>query len=170
MIYLPILINDRRWYVAPLVIESPSGAEVPTAEFVVALSQQNSATLFELNKEKSQIIRENDENIELEEVEFEKEKLEDGKKALFVYSNESLIDHKLTNTNNEYSFKLDCMYDSPEDHTNSIILKINIENITYTSKLVFHISKYKNMFEAAIDFGSEASQMLIKSNDDIRNA
>jgi hypothetical protein len=166
MIYLPILINDRRWYVAPLVIESPSGAEVPTAEFVVALSQQNSATLFELNKEKSQIIRENDENIELEEVEFEKEKLEDGKKALFVYSNESLIDHKLTNTNNEYSFKLDCMYDSPEDHTNSIILKVNIENITYTSKLVFHISKYKNMFEAAIDFGSEASQMLIKSNDE----
>jgi hypothetical protein len=166
MIYLPILINDRRWYVAPLVIESPSGAEVPTAEFVVALSQQNSATLFELNKEKSQIIRENDENIELEEVEFEKEKLEDGKKALFVYSNESLIDHKLTKTNNEYSFKLDCMYDSPEDHTNSIILKVNIENITYTSKLVFHISKYKNMFEAAIDFGSEASQMLIKSNDE----
>jgi hypothetical protein len=166
MIYLPILINDRRWYVAPFVIESPSGAEVPTAEFVVALSQQNSATLFELNKEKSQIIRENGENIELEDVEFEKEKLEGGKKALFLYSYQSHIDYCFEKTNNEDSFKIDYKLPFPKDSSHKMDLKITIEGVSYITSLVFHVSKYQNMFEAVIDFGSEASQMLIKSNDE----
>ena len=166
MIYLPILINDRRWYVAPFVIENPSGGEIPTAEFVVALSQQNSATLFELNKEKSQIIRENGENIELEEVEFEKEKIEDGKKAIFQYSYQSHIDYCFEKTNNEESFKIDYKLPFPKDSSHKMDLKITIEGVTYITCLVFHVSKYKNMFEAVIDFGSEASQMLIKSNDE----
>lgn len=166
MIYLPILINERRWYVAPFVIKNNT-TEIPSAEFVVALKNDKRASLFEVNKEKSQIIRENGENIELDDVEFDKKGIDTtSKKALFQYSLDNNIDYYVEKSNTDDSFKIECNFDHPKNLSKEIILEIIIDKETYVTELVFHLSKHENMFEVVMDFGSEASQMLLKCNDD----
>lgn len=163
MYYIPLLINNRRWFVAPL---TNVNEDITNTHFVVPLDENGTAHLISLDKSLGEVFSNHSDNIPFDGLSFGAKSAID--KDLSIEIGDINYFFKHVNEEDEGNrFGLDYDIDNPKDgkHKVSILLKVGGEN--FRTDLTFHIAKGENAFEAVMDFGSESSQISFKGYKDI---
>jgi len=173
MYYIPLLINNRRWFVAPFTTNE---AEVKNTHFVIPLNVNGSTHLISVEKDLGEVFSDNVANIPFDELTWgdadieliEQPKGDEGEKGKANLSIEFEGIHYLfervndTDEDDGNRFGLDYNLTNPRDGKHKVHLVLKVGNETYRSSITFHFSMAQNSYEAVLDFGSESSQMSFK--------
>jgi uncharacterized protein (DUF952 family) len=162
MYYIPLLINNRRWFVAPF---TNAHEDIHNTHFVIPLDDSGKAHLISLDKSLGEVFSDHSDNIPFDNLSFGTGG--NSEKKLTIELGEINYFFKLINEEEDGNcFGLDYNVDNPKDGKYKVTLQLKVDGESFRSEITFHVAKSENSFEAVMDFGSESSQISYKGYKD----
>lgn len=177
--YLPITINERRLHICHLEEHTTNNIPKPTFSFIIN-NEGNNLQVFSVNTDDADLISTDgyDCDVNLSKLKTNIEYSENSIDSLPTYyvnlwkgkkldksKNDGLVSNgSFSNSDKYFHIDIDKTVMSTETNSFVVVIRYKTDNKEYSYAFKIHLCAKDNLIEAAIDFGSEASQIFVKSD------
>lgn len=177
--FLPITINGRRLHVCHLEEQTSEIKAKPIFSFIIN-NEGNHLQVFSVNTDDAKLISTEgyEKDVELSKlksyIEFKDNEIESlptyyinlGKSINLIQTeNKGLVSNgSFSNSDKHFHIDIDKTVMPSETDSFVIVIRYKADSKEYSYAFKIHLCAQDNLIEAAMDFGSEASQILIKSD------
>lgn len=175
--YLPITINDRRLHVCHLEEQTPNNTLKPIFSFIIN-NGGNDLQVFAVNTNDAKLISTDgyDNDVKLSDlnasIEYKENNIDSlptyyvnlDKKKQITTENGLVIKGSFNNPDKPFCVNIDKTVMPTAIESFVVVIRYKTESKEFSYSFKIHLCEKSNLIEAAMDFGSEASQVLVKSD------